>query len=228
MKKRDAIVIAVLMNVGLLIILFVSAITSTNNDKEKQEIAFSPEVVQQVESAQNVLDITKDAASETKSEEMYFGLPQKNEEIAQDTKLEKKEEIIVHKLPALVEEIKQSNTLPKEKLKEIIVKKGDSLEKIAKRNGIKVSDIERINQLSSHMLRIGQILLLPESKDTLASNKPKPIFQSENEYYVVKCGDNPWTIAMKHHMKVEELLRLNNLNKEKAKKLRPGMKLRIR
>ncbi len=226
MKKRDAIVIAVLMNVGLLIILFVSAITSTNN--EKQEIAFSPEVVQQVETAQNVLDITKDNMQETKPEEMYFGIPQKNEEISQEVKAEKKDEIIVHKLPALAEEIKTSHYESKEKLKEIVVKKGDSLEKIAKRNGVKVSDIERINQLSSHMLRIGQVLLLPESRNTLVVNKPKTMHQAENEYYVVKCGDNPWTIAMKHHMKVEELLRLNNLNKEKAKKLRPGMKLRIR
>jgi len=33
---------------------------------------------------------------------------------------------------------------------------------------------------------------------------------------------------MKHHMKVEELLRLNHFNKEKAKRLKPGDKLRIR
>ena len=48
------------------------------------------------------------------------------------------------------------------------------------------------------------------------------------EYYTMKVGDNPWAIAMKHHMKVEELLRLNGLNEERARKLKPGDRLRTR
>ncbi|HSX13751.1 MAG TPA: LysM domain-containing protein [Chlamydiales bacterium] len=48
------------------------------------------------------------------------------------------------------------------------------------------------------------------------------------EYYIVKVGDNPWGIAMKHHMKLEELLKLNQLNEEKARKLKPGDRLRTR
>ena len=51
---------------------------------------------------------------------------------------------------------------------------------------------------------------------------------SSPDYYVVKVGDNPWTIAMKHHIKVDELLKMNSLNEEKARKLKPGDRLRIR
>ena len=51
--------------------------------------------------------------------------------------------------------------------------------------------------------------------------------QNSKNFYIVKPGDNPWTISMKHRMKVEDLLRLNNLDDKKAKRLRPGDKLRI-
>jgi LysM repeat protein len=44
----------------------------------------------------------------------------------------------------------------------------------------------------------------------------------------MKVGENPWAIAIRHHMKLDELLRLNGLNEEKARKLKPGDRLRIR
>lgn len=47
-------------------------------------------------------------------------------------------------------------------------------------------------------------------------------------YYTVQAGENPWVIAKKNHIKVDALLKLNNLNKQSAKKIRPGDKLRIR
>jgi LysM repeat protein len=48
------------------------------------------------------------------------------------------------------------------------------------------------------------------------------------EYYTVKVGDNPWTIAKKHNLKVEELLKLNGLNEQRARKLKPGERLRVK
>jgi LysM repeat protein len=72
--------------------------------------------------------------------------------------------------------------------------------------------------------------LPPLNADKIA--KPKQTVPEKTasapDYYTVKVGDNPWTIAMKHHMKVEELLRINSLNEEKARKLKPGDRLRIR
>ncbi len=43
----------------------------------------------------------------------------------------------------------------------------------------------------------------------------------------MKKGDSPWTIAVKNQMKVEDLLKLNNLNEAQAKRLKPGDQLRI-
>ena len=58
--------------------------------------------------------------------------------------------------------------------------------------------------------------------------KPKTEKIETAKYYTVKPGDNPWTIAMKHHIKVDDLLKMNDLDNHKAKKLRPGDKLKIR
>jgi LysM repeat protein len=93
----------------------------------------------------------------------------------------------------------------------------------------------RLNGLKNSALRIGQVLKVQTSKvsNPIAGNAPArssatPVSEGAPKYYTVKTGDNPWTIAVKNHMKVEELLKLNNLNQEKARRLKPGDELRIR
>jgi len=81
-------------------------------------------------------------------------------------------------------------------------------------------------------LRIGQVLKIPPKTAIIstASSPASPPSQSAAstpKHYIVKNGDNPWTIAVKNHMKVEDLLKLNNLDQEKARKLKPGDKLII-
>ena len=80
--------------------------------------------------------------------------------------------------------------------------------------------------MKTTIIRIGQILKIPSVEKNATRKVKKAVVNGE--YYTVKPGDNPWTIAMKHNIKVEDLLKMNDLNKEKAKKLRPGDKLRIR
>lgn len=109
---------------------------------------------------------------------------------------------------------------PKTSLTQVSVQKGDVLEKIARTHDTTVSEIMRCNGMSSTVLQIGQTLKLPQKKGQVSSSKPG--------YYTVKPGDNPWTISVKNKIKVDELLKLNNLNEEKARKLRPGDRLRIR
>jgi peptidoglycan endopeptidase LytF len=104
------------------------------------------------------------------------------------------------------------------------VQRGDSLDRIARRLNVTVDDLMRINDLVETRLTVGQDLLVPEAKVV-----PVPkVVESEAKYYVVRGGDNPWTIAQKNHLQVEELLRLNNMDEAKAKRLKPGDKLRIR
>ena len=76
----------------------------------------------------------------------------------------------------------------------------------------------KLNQLHTSNLRIGQVLKIPAKGKTETPTAK----ESGVKYYTVRNGDNPWTIAVKHHMKVEELLKLNNMTQEKARRLKPG------
>ena len=96
-----------------------------------------------------------------------------------------------------------------------------------------MDEILRLNQLSGNILRVGQVLKIPDQRGAAPIAKQKPSIEKapgdlSPEYYTVKVGDNPWGIAMKHHIKVEELLKLNNLNEERARRLKPGDRLRIK
>lgn len=112
---------------------------------------------------------------------------------------------------------------------EVTVRAGDTLEKLARTHKISVDDLIKFNQLPSTFLRVGQVLRVPAGHVAAAvPTKPAVSTPIGTEYYVVKAGDSPWTIAMKHHMKVEELLRLNQLDEGKARKLKPGDRIKIR
>jgi peptidoglycan DL-endopeptidase LytF len=129
--------------------------------------------------------------------------------------------------PALLPAV---TTISQAEYAEIKVKKGDVLEKIAKQHRTTVDQIIALNKLPSTNLRIGQTLKIPQGKSSTATpaiQTAQNAASSASKYYVVKNGDNPWTIAVKNHMKVDELLKLNNLDQEKARKLKPGDKLLI-
>ncbi|MGD9364278.1 MAG: LysM peptidoglycan-binding domain-containing protein [Desulfobacteraceae bacterium] len=99
------------------------------------------------------------------------------------------------------------------------VRKGDSLWIIAKRYGTTVQSIRKLNQLSSNRLYIGQPLKIP-------GFKPEPMpTTSQLSTYSVQRGDSPYTIALKHNMALERLLRINQLTPRS--KIYPGQKLFI-
>lgn len=78
------------------------------------------------------------------------------------------------------------------------VQKGDSLYSIAREYGTTVDEIKNLNNLSSNLLRIGQILKIPTSNKIEAT-------------YTVQRGDSLYSIAKKYNTTVDELKRLNNL-----------------
>ena len=81
-----------------------------------------------------------------------------------------------------------------------IVKRGDTLYKIANDNNTTVDDIISLNNLDSTILTIGQELLLP-NKD----------IDEVSEYIVVE-GDTLYKIANKYNVTVDELITSNNLS----------------
>lgn len=99
------------------------------------------------------------------------------------------------------------------------VHKGDSLWIIAKRYGTTVQKIRTLNDLSTSHLYIGQALKIP-------GFKPEPLPDtSQLNTYAVQRGDSPFTIAQKHNMPLERLLRINRLTPRS--KIFPGQKLYI-
>jgi len=91
----------------------------------------------------------------------------------------------------------------KGKFLDYVVRKGDSLWKIANRFGTTTKAIQALNQLSNTHLRIGQVLLI--SKDLTATAR------IDTKKYRVLKGDSPYIIAQKHQMNLSEFLRLNRL-----------------
>lgn len=221
MNRKDTILIAVLINMALLVVMFI--------------VALKPADKLVIASLQN--QETADVKTPLKSVESETSIDQVDEILSKYVEKE-----VVVEAPPLEKPAKEINSIEtlikpatlapvekevKKQYKEVIVKQGDVLEKIARNHHTTVTEIMRINKMNSTRLQIGQILYVPTSGFSSSSSTHSTIEQ-EPKYYIVKNGDNPWTIAIKNGIKVEELLRLNNLNDEKAKRLKPGDRLRIK
>lgn len=86
-----------------------------------------------------------------------------------------------------------------------IVKKGDSLYSIANKYNTTVDELKRINNLTSNILSIGQILKLP-------SDKANNVEKEENTIsYTVQKGDSLYSIARKYDTTIDRIKDLNNL-----------------
>lgn len=213
MSRRDTIMIAILINAGLLIILFATALPSKHIE----------------------VSLPKESPPITKIETVvpaplvHAALP--TDEVDQVLKQYVAESPQFAATMPAIEPIVEKEVSPmmlqeQTAYVEVVVKKGDVLEKIARVHHCHVEEITRLNHLSSTKLHIGQVLRVPKGEKTA----PKTVESTDTaiKYYVVKNGDNPWTIAVKNHMKVEELLRLNHLDEEKARRLKPGDQIRIK
>ena len=81
-----------------------------------------------------------------------------------------------------------------------VVKSGDSLYKIANQFNTTVSELQRLNNLSSNTLQIGQVLKLPSSTPVGGNT------------YVVKSGDSLYKIANQFGVSVSAIMNANNLS----------------
>ena len=75
---------------------------------------------------------------------------------------------------------------------------GDSLYSIARKFDTSIDAIKTINNLTSNLLSVGQILKIPTTS-------------TSEKTYVVKSGDSLYSIAKKFNLTVDELKQLNNL-----------------
>lgn len=237
MSRRDTIIIAVLVNAALLMILFATAIRTEDSNDEIQK---------KINKKSNTRGSSLAVASSSQDEllnEFVTSVPNSADPIGESLYPFEEIELVVAPqptLPSIVHNSHLSASLnpphPVEKQNSqwvnITVKKGDFLEKIAKANNTTVAAIMNTSNLSSTQLKIGQVLKVPLTKgDKIPSAPAAPsqhVPSSSGEYYIVKEGDNPWLIASRNKINLEELLRLNGLDDQKAKHLRPGDRLKIR
>ncbi len=233
MDRKKTIVAAVMINAAILTVLFIAAMTMREVPAPEQEsgraISSGPKPLFKEIVEISAPSFAADMQQPSLTHPVAFALPSADlveQKTASSSPLEAPAAplaIAPAQAPAMPANSLLSGT-------EIEVQKGDSLDKLAKKYHSSVDEIIKLNQLPSSFLRVGQRLKIPAEK-THEAIKPKSsvLVASENiEYYTMKVGDNPWSIAMKHHMKVDELLKLNGLNEKTARKLKPGDRLRIK
>ena len=251
MSRRDTIIVAVLINAGLLIVLFASALKSNSSSKEfvtspvpmiqeQANLAFKKETMpitgDEVDLALNQFAQNAIVTNQPLSSSVTANFADDLKAIAiPETPIAPQVQIPAAQV--LAAPIASQNK-PASECTEIKVKKGDVLEKIARHHDMTVAEIMKANKLTSSNLRIGQVLKIPNK--TIKKAEPSMVVFSPQtptaantsseggaKYYTVKKGDNPWTIAVKNHLKVEDLLRLNHMTDEQARRLKPGDQLRI-
>ena len=206
MSKRDAIIISVLVNAGLLAILFVTAVRSDPElllEKENSLVMEQPQEVKVEMVAQAPTPQTFDEMDAVLQD--FLPEPTKAEIIAQERPVTDSTQFV-----------------------EVRVKKGDALEKIARSHGTTVDAIKKATRLTSDKLKIGQVLRIPKEVENRAPVVEKEIAAADTQFYTVKNGDNPWKIAKQFHVNFDDLLRMNNLDEEKARNLKAGDKLRVK
>ncbi len=102
-----------------------------------------------------------------------------------------------------------------------VVKKGDSLSRIAARQGVTVTALKQANNLSNDMIRIDQKLRIPQS-----SSRPNLSSSQFNGFrIVVEAGDNLQKIATRYNVDVKDLMALNRI--QNPNRIRIGQSILI-
>ncbi|MBQ7555223.1 LysM peptidoglycan-binding domain-containing protein [bacterium] len=119
------------------------------------------------------------------------------------------------------------------------VQAGDSLIKIARKFGVKVSDLCAVNGISrSQILKVGQVLQIPGEKAAV-SNEPAQTKEvgasissvvqpaqtqqaaapaaAGTQNYTVQAGDSYWKLARRFNSSVEELMSMNGASSDKLR-----------
>ncbi|SYX09324.1 D-gamma-glutamyl-meso-diaminopimelic acid endopeptidase CwlS precursor,membrane-bound lytic murein transglycosylase D,stage VI sporulation protein D,LysM domain [Chlamydia poikilotherma] len=238
MNRRDTIIIATLVNAVLVLVLFT---TAKYADKKNTDVLLPPLPAKLVEVVPSM-----EKAQEKVEKPIVETVPQRvsKEELA--AQFAENKPVVVKAPPAnnvpqtppsvpitnpishepKVQVVKEAPK--KEAYATVIVKKGDFLERIAKANHTTVAVLMQINDLSSTQLKIGQVLKVPISDKQEETKKSQVKISTAEDFYTVQEGDSPWTIALRNHIRLEDLLRMNDLDEHKARRLRPGDQLRIR
>lgn len=249
MNRRDTIIVSVLLNAAIIAVLLIMAVNT-----EEEVIYDRPPAETNKNSPQltNTEGKQESSLTQSTSKNMMVEL----DEVGFDTLTNDfasslddfflVDEDVVPEKPVKPAISQKEESVPSDmegvKVVDIVVKKGDSLDKIARANGTTIEAIKNLNKLKTVNLSIGQKLRVPvgykkaNNNPPAKENKPQAAVKTETkpqpsataEYYTIKSGDSPWKIAKEQHVSMDDILRLNQLNEERAKNLKIGDRIRIR
>ncbi|MFI0434252.1 MAG: LysM peptidoglycan-binding domain-containing protein [Parachlamydiaceae bacterium] len=264
MTRKDTILIAVVINAGLLAVLFTTAVIyDTERGSEQMDFVIPlADNTPPIDVGGNLI-ATVSTSDEVDNVLKYYHTPasqpivvQTEPEIYLPPSTGSQTRIATIDEGALSRGKKAQYNPPQEEFIEVTVKKGDVLEKIARAHQSSVGAIKRANQIEGERLSIGQVLKVPVNSNAISSSVAsipiygeggngevklevkkttkaiEPINQVNNEseevYYVIKSGDNPWKISKQYGVKYDEILRLNRLDEDKARNLKIGDRIRLK
>jgi membrane-bound lytic murein transglycosylase D len=106
------------------------------------------------------------------------------------------------------------------------VKSGETLGTIASKYSTTVSELQRVNGLSSSRIYVGQRLKVKATAKTTTTTKPSTTSTAGRQYYSVRSGDTFGRIAQRYSMSISQLRRLNpGINIDR---LSIGQKIRVK
>lgn len=124
--------------------------------------------------------------------------------IGQEIKIPSGESIIT---PSEDDIINEDNTY--------IVQRGDTLYSISRKFNIPINDIKINNNLTSDILKVGEVLKIPTSNISI----------NDIEIYKVKPGDSLYSLSKLYNTTIEDIKQLNNLTSDI---LKIGQELQIK
>ncbi|MDX2195122.1 MAG: LysM peptidoglycan-binding domain-containing protein [Cytophagales bacterium] len=110
-----------------------------------------------------------------------------------------------------------------------VVKRGEVLEKIARKHKVKVSELMAWNNLKSKKIKYGQKLVVwregvQQNDDKKVAHNSHKEIKSKKLFYLVQPGDTLWSISLKNNVPVSKLKKLNKI---KSDELKPGQKILV-
>jgi len=126
------------------------------------------------------------------------------------------------------------SSLPVKNITSYTVRRGDTLDRIARKYRVSTAQLADINGLTEKArLRPGQDLVVTESsripnrpRATSSVSAPTPEVTASGEFitHTVKRGDSLWSISEKYNVTVQQIFQWNALHKSR---IHPGKKLKI-
>ncbi|MDX7876204.1 N-acetylmuramoyl-L-alanine amidase [Aeromonas veronii] len=105
-----------------------------------------------------------------------------------------------------------------------VVKRGESLSRLAEKHGVSQSTLVEINQLRSRDIQIGQTIYIPQQGQSRAAAPVRSDDKSQMIRHVVKRGESLSRLAEKHGV---SQVRLVEINKLKSRNIQVGQVLYI-